>query len=137
MNLSGRMPQKLSGKKKYLDVYIAKDDIHYLKSIGMNSIRIPFNYRLFTNENYMGSNDATRGFTYLDRVIGWCKAEGLYVILDMHCAPGGQTAITLMMAMDTLFFLKVRKAGRFAPPSGRRLLHIIKRDGDTWLRSAE
>ncbi len=77
--------------KKYLDVYIAKDDIHYLKSIGMNSIRIPFNYRLFTNENYMGSNDATRGFTYLDRVIGWCKAEGLYVILDMHCAPGGQT----------------------------------------------
>ena len=30
----------------------------------MNSIRIPFNYRLFTNENYMGNNDATRGFTF-------------------------------------------------------------------------
>lgn len=77
--------------KKYLDVYITKDDIHYLKSIGMNSIRIPFNYRLFTNESYMGDNDASRGFKYLDRVIGWCKAEGLYAILDMHCAPGGQT----------------------------------------------
>lgn len=77
--------------KKYLDVYITRDDIHYLKSIGMNSIRIPFNYRLFTNESYMGDNDASRGFKYLDRVIGWCKTEGLYVILDMHCAPGGQT----------------------------------------------
>ena len=77
--------------KKYLDVYITEVDIHYLKSIGMNSIRIPFNYRLFTNENYMGGNDSTRGFLYLDRVINWCKKEKLYVILDMHCAPGGQT----------------------------------------------
>jgi len=77
--------------KKYLDVYITAEDIHYLKSIGMNSIRIPFNYRLFTTEYYMGSADAARGFVYLDRVISWCKKEKLYVLLDMHCAPGGQT----------------------------------------------
>lgn len=77
--------------KKFLDVYITKEDIHYLKLTGINSIRIPFNYRLFTNETYMGSNDSTRGFTYLDKAIRWCKEEGLYVILDMHCAPGGQT----------------------------------------------
>lgn len=77
--------------KKYLDVYITEADIHYLKKTGMNSIRIPFNYRLFTNESYMGGNDSTRGFKYLDRVINWCKKEKLYVLLDMHCAPGGQT----------------------------------------------
>jgi aryl-phospho-beta-D-glucosidase BglC (GH1 family) len=76
---------------KYLDNYITEADIHYLKMIGMNSIRIPFNYRMFTNENYMGGNDSTRGFLYLDRVINWCKKEKLYVLLDMHCAPGGQT----------------------------------------------
>ena len=76
---------------KYLDVYITAKDIHYLKLIGMNSIRIPFNYRLFTNENYMGANDSIKGFRYLDRVINWCKKEKLYVLLDMHCAPGGQT----------------------------------------------
>jgi endoglucanase len=28
--------------KKYLDNYITKEDIHYLKTSGMNSIRIPF-----------------------------------------------------------------------------------------------
>lgn len=77
--------------KKYLNVYITQDDIHYLKTTGINSIRVPFNYRLFTTENYMGDNDSTRGFIYLDKVINWCKGEGLYVILDMHCAPGGQT----------------------------------------------
>lgn len=77
--------------KKYLDTYITAEDIHYLKSIGVNSIRVPFNYRLFTDEDYLGGRGETRGFMLLDRVIGWCKTEGLYVILDMHCAPGGQT----------------------------------------------
>lgn len=77
--------------KKYLDTYITKEDIHYLKTTGINSLRVPFNYRLFTNENYMGDNDSARGFKYLDRVLRWCKEEGLYVLLDMHCAPGGQT----------------------------------------------
>jgi endoglucanase len=77
--------------QKYQDTYITAGDIHFLKTAGINSIRIPFNYRLFTNENYCGQNNPNRGFELLDRVIGWCKKEGLYVILDMHCAPGGQT----------------------------------------------
>ncbi len=77
--------------KKFLENYITAADIHYLKTTGMNSIRIPFNYRLFTNEDYMGGEGAARGFALLDKVIGWCKKENLYVLLDMHCAPGGQT----------------------------------------------
>jgi aryl-phospho-beta-D-glucosidase BglC (GH1 family) len=77
--------------RKYQDTYITEGDIHFLKLAGVNSIRIPFNYRLFTYENYCGQNNPNRGFELLDRVIGWCKKEGLYVILDMHCAPGGQT----------------------------------------------
>lgn len=77
--------------KEYLDNYITQEDIHYLKSLGMNSIRLPFNYRLFTNEDYMGGEGAARGFALFDKVIGWCKKEHLYIMLDMHCAPGGQT----------------------------------------------
>ena len=77
--------------KKYQDTYITAADINFLKQSGMNSIRIPFNYRLFTAESYMGQSNPERGFELLDRVISWCKQEGLYVILDMHCAPGGQT----------------------------------------------
>ncbi len=41
--------------KKFLDVYVTAEDIHYLKKIGMNSIRVPFNYRLFYNEYNMGA----------------------------------------------------------------------------------
>lgn len=76
---------------QFLDRYISRVDIHYLKSVGVNSIRVPFNYRLFTKESYLGTNDANRGFRLLDRLITWCRAEGIYVLLDMHCAPGGQT----------------------------------------------
>ena len=77
--------------KTYLNNYITAADIHYMKNIGMNSIRVPFNYRLFTNEKYLGVSNPTHGFELLDRLISWCKKEQLYIVLDMHCAPGGQT----------------------------------------------
>src|SRR6516162_3984658 len=32
----------------FLNDYITEADIHYLKSLGMNSIRLPFHYKLFT-----------------------------------------------------------------------------------------
>lgn len=74
---------------QHLETYIQKEDILYLKKIGCNHIRLPFHYRLFTSEPYLGTVDA--GFTYLDRVINWCKEAEMYVLLDMHCAPGGQS----------------------------------------------
>jgi len=77
--------------KKYLANYITAADIHFLKKIGVNSIRVPFHYKLFTEEDYLGSRGEARGFALLDSVVRWCKREGIYVLLDMHCAPGGQT----------------------------------------------
>jgi len=77
--------------RKFQENYISRDDIRYIRQTGMNSIRIPFHYKLFTCEDFMGSNHPNRGFELLDSVIQWCKEEELYVVLDMHAAPGGQT----------------------------------------------
>jgi aryl-phospho-beta-D-glucosidase BglC (GH1 family) len=77
--------------KQYLANYITKGDIRYLHALGMNSIRVPFNYRLFTDEYYMGGNGIQRGFALLDTVVNWCEEENMTVLLDMHAAPGGQT----------------------------------------------
>ncbi|MCU7549703.1 glycoside hydrolase family 5 protein [Chitinophagaceae bacterium LB-8] len=77
--------------KTYLNNYITGADIQFMKAIGMNSIRVPFNYRLFTNEKYLGISNPNHGFELLDRLISWCRKEQLYILLDMHCAPGGQT----------------------------------------------
>jgi len=71
--------------------YITQEDIKYIKQTGMNSLRIPFHYKLFTNEDYMGLDNAQNGFEIIDQLLDWCRAEGLYVIFDMHDAPGGQT----------------------------------------------
>ena len=70
--------------------YITHDDIKYIKSIGANSIRVPFNYKLFCDETYLWNNDQ-RGFELIDKLLDWCRLENLPIILDMHCAPGGQT----------------------------------------------
>ena len=72
--------------------YITRDDLHFIRQQGANTVRLPFNYRLFTNEDYMGLADNTdEGFRIIDQLVEWCRAEGLYLILDMHDCPGGQT----------------------------------------------
>ncbi|MEH0156011.1 cellulase family glycosylhydrolase [Limibacter armeniacum] len=73
----------------FIENYITESDIQYLKSIGSNHLRLPFHYKMFTNETYMGRS--YHGFEQLDKVVEWCRNAGLYVLLDMHCAPGGQT----------------------------------------------
>jgi len=75
--------------KGFLNNYITHDDIKYLKSIGSNHIRLPFHYKMFTDDLYMGERNA--GFKYFDRLLDWCRQEKMYVLLDMHGAPGGQT----------------------------------------------
>jgi len=75
----------------FKDNYITREDIHFIKQTGSNTIRLPFHYKLFTDEDYMGLTANQDGFARIDTLINWCKAEGLYLILDMHDAPGGQT----------------------------------------------
>lgn len=76
---------------QFKDNYITYDDIRFIKETGSNTVRLPFHYKLFTNEDYMGLIDNQDGFARIDILIAWCKKEGLYLILDMHDAPGGQT----------------------------------------------
>jgi len=71
----------------YRDNYITRADIRFLKQAGFNSIRVPFSYRLFVSDSRLEGP----GYELLDRLVDWCRSENLYVILDMHAAPGGQT----------------------------------------------
>ena len=75
----------------FKDNFVTREDIEFIASTGANTIRVPFHYKLFTDEDYMGLTSDQDGFKRLEDVIGWCRESGLYVILDMHDAPGGQT----------------------------------------------
>lgn len=70
-------------------------DIDSLKAWGFNSVRLPMHYNLFTlpieDEPVKGKQTwLNKGFELTDSLIAWCKAREMYVILDLHAAPGGQ-----------------------------------------------
>jgi endoglucanase len=75
--------------ERLLDHMLSEADLEFLKSLGMNTVRLPLNYRHFENDaapfEYLEA-----GFERLSRAIGWCQAQGLYAILDLHALPGWQ-----------------------------------------------
>lgn len=107
--------------QSWRDNFITKADIDYIASLGFNAVRIPMHYELFLttsqrsvrnsvirnianhdsyknflqgelNANRLFTDANLEGFRLIDRVLGWCASNGLYVILDLHAAPGGQGA---------------------------------------------
>ena len=79
----------------WLAHHCTKTDIDSLASWGFNSVRLPMHYNLYTlpieEEPVVGQNTwLDRGFALTDSLIAWCKSHQMYVILDLHAAPGGQ-----------------------------------------------
>lgn len=75
--------------------HVRKADIDALKEWGFNSVRLPMHYNLFTlpieDEPIPGENTwLDKGFEMTDSLIAWCAANEMYVVLDLHAAPGGQ-----------------------------------------------
>lgn len=81
--------------KAYKTNGITKRDIDSLAAWGFNSIRLPMHYNLYTlpieQEKVAGENTwLEEGFAMTDSLLNWCAANKMYLILDLHAAPGGQ-----------------------------------------------
>lgn len=81
--------------EKWLENHVRKADIDSLAAWGFNSVRLPMHYNLFTlpieDEPVAGENTwLDKGFIMTDSLISWCKQNNMWVILDLHAAPGGQ-----------------------------------------------
>ncbi|WP_081867624.1 RICIN domain-containing protein [Hymenobacter sp. IS2118] len=106
--------------QSYRDNFITKPDIDFIASQGFNCIRLPLHYDLFLTPGQRAVRNAVlRGtttyadyvralsawnnanelfvdpanmeaFRMIDRVLEWCAANQLYVVLDLHAAPGSQ-----------------------------------------------
>ncbi|CAK5269923.1 unnamed protein product [Mycena citricolor] len=74
---------------KFLEYFFQDADAKFFSELGLNCIRLPFNYHHFEDDmNPRVLKES--GFKHLDRVIDLCAAHGIYTILDLHTAPGGQ-----------------------------------------------
>ncbi|WBA43596.1 cellulase family glycosylhydrolase [Hymenobacter canadensis] len=108
--------------RRYRAGFVTKADIDFVARQGFNCVRLPFHYDLFLTtaqrrartralqnprniEAYVQSLSTwydqnqlftdtknLEGFRLIDDVLRWCAANNLYVVLDLHAAPGGQGA---------------------------------------------
>jgi len=74
--------------QKYREGYITREDIALIHRAGFNTMRVPLHYALL-------ESDDAEGFKLLDQLLAWSRAENLYVVLDLHAAPGGQTGTNI------------------------------------------
>ncbi len=121
--------------QNYRQNFITKADIDYIASKGFNCVRLPLHYDLFlTPAQRAVRNGVLRGTTsydayvgaltnwynsnqlftdpanmealrMIDNVLSWAAANQLYVILDLHAAPGAQgTDLNIADALVPLDF---------------------------------
>lgn len=81
--------------KAWLANHTTKADIDAMAKWGFNSVRLPMHFDLYTlpveREPVKGQNTwLEQGFELTDALLAWCKANNIYLILDLHAAPGGQ-----------------------------------------------
>ena len=80
--------------KTFEDNFITENDIAQIEKLGFNCVRVPFWYRNFMTEDLVWlaeNHNDNKGFQKLDWLISTCEKYGIYVMLDLHGAPGGQS----------------------------------------------
>ncbi|WP_290793164.1 cellulase family glycosylhydrolase [Flavihumibacter sp. UBA7668] len=80
---------------EWLSNHTTRKDIEAMKAWGFNSVRLPMHYNLYTlpieKEPVKGKHTwLQQGFEYTDSLLSWCRDNQVYLILDLHAAPGGQ-----------------------------------------------
>ena len=79
----------------WLDNHFRRIDVDSMARWGFNCVRPALHYKIFTlpieDEPVQGQHTwIESGFARLDSLVAWCAANKMYVMLDMHGAPGGQ-----------------------------------------------
>ncbi|MGY6276019.1 glycoside hydrolase family 5 protein [Methylomonas sp. MgM2] len=83
--------------KRHWRTFIGRDDLSWLADLGINAVRIPVGYWLFSADYPYHASFGDRrypfvqgGIEFLDRAFAWAEEFGLSVIVDLHAAPGCQ-----------------------------------------------
>ncbi|RXZ68436.1 glycoside hydrolase family 5 protein [Agromyces albus] len=77
---------------EFRDHFISERDIAEIAAAGFDHIRLPINARIVQDESGV---PIEAGYRLIDRLIEWCRSHRLWVLLDLHGAPGGQTGTNI------------------------------------------
>ncbi len=78
--------------RRFRASFVGEDDIARIRAEGMNHVRLPINSRVVMDDE---GELIEPGFAIIDRLIEWCRTHELWVVLDLHGAPGGQTGTNI------------------------------------------
>ncbi|MBN1870190.1 MAG: cellulase family glycosylhydrolase [Candidatus Omnitrophica bacterium] len=67
--------------------FITEGDFKNISRLGFNCIRLPFNGRLVEKAPFRYDKHGTR---FLDQAVRWARQYKIWLILDLHAAPGAQ-----------------------------------------------
>lgn len=71
--------------KMHRSQYISERDFVYIKSLGLNAVRIPVPYFIFGDcPPFIGCVEE------LDKAFAWAEKYGLLILIDLHTVPGSQ-----------------------------------------------
>lgn len=72
----------------YQDAYITERDLDFIQSLELNLVRVPIYWEQLMDTSGQIRPDA---WCRTDWLVRQCDARGIYVILDLHGLPGGQS----------------------------------------------
>lgn len=116
--------------KQWVENYFTEADIKRMKEQGFNSVRFPLDARLMLEEE-PGYHFIEEHFEMLEHYLDLCEKYGLYVILDMHAACVGQSAISCDNGVDNQPHLFLDEEG--ADRTIRLWEEIAERWADRWI----
>ncbi|GEM_PF-146773 len=70
----------------YQNAWLQTGDLDNMKDMGMNYVRVPISWLELMD---MSGNWKASAWTQLDWLVDNCGQRGIYVVLDLHAAPGG------------------------------------------------
>lgn len=76
----------------FREAFFNEADVARIAASGFDHIRLPINSRLVIEDD---GSFIESGFAMIDDVIRWCRQHRLWVLLDLHGAPGGQTGTNI------------------------------------------
>lgn len=84
VNLGGWFSQCDHTEERYSG-FITEEDFSVIKSWGADHVRVPVDYDLLEDENACPRES---GYRHLERAVGYCRENGLNMIIDLHKTAG-------------------------------------------------
>jgi aryl-phospho-beta-D-glucosidase BglC (GH1 family) len=78
--------------ERHLKDFITEEDFKKVKSWGFNIVRLPVDYMLFEDDRNPFVYDEKR-LKYLDNCVDWAEKNDIWLMIDLHKAPGHSFAL--------------------------------------------